>query len=125
MTEFLRQLWEPISKLPKSQQIGLAVITGLVVIGIITASMWGTQREFIPLFEERLKIEDAGEVVAKLQELGITYRLGADSTDIRVPLTDKSYILLQLAQENSLPRTKPGWQNLIDERSIFTGTTQQ
>lgn len=125
MSEFLRQLWEPISKMSKSQQIGLAVIVGVVVLGIITASMWGTQSTFIPLFEEKLKIEDAAKVVTKLQELGVQFELGADSTDIRVPLTDKSYILLQLAQENSLPAAKPGWQKLIDERSIFAGTTQQ
>jgi flagellar M-ring protein FliF len=87
--------------------------------------MWGTQKEFIPLFEEKLKLEDAGKVVAKLQELGVEYKLGADSTDVRVPLADKSYILLQLAQEKTLPQAKAGWQKLIDERSIFAGTTQQ
>ncbi|GAB4275863.1 MAG: hypothetical protein Kow0029_17300 [Candidatus Rifleibacteriota bacterium] len=125
MTEFLRQLWEPIAKMPRSQQIGLAVIVGLVVLGIVTASMWGTQKEYIPLFEEKLKLEDAGKVVAKLGELGVDYKLGADSTDIRVPLTDKSYILLQLAQEKTLPQAKAGWAKLIDERSIFSGTTQQ
>ena len=97
MTEFLRQLWEPIARMPRSQQIGLAVIVGLVVIGIVTASMWGTTKEFIPLFEEKLKLEDAGKVVAKLQGLGVEYKLGADSTDVSVPLVDKSYILLQLA----------------------------
>lgn len=125
MTEFLRQLWEPIARMPRSQQIGLAAIVGLVVLGIISASMWGTTKEFIPLFEEKLKLEDAGKVVAKLQELGVEYKLGADSTDVRVPLVDKSYILLQLAQEKSLPMAKPGWAKLIDERSIFAGTTQQ
>ncbi|MGM0600530.1 MAG: flagellar basal-body MS-ring/collar protein FliF [Candidatus Rifleibacteriota bacterium] len=125
MTEFLRQIWEPIARLSRSQQIGLAVIVGLVVVGIVSVSMWGTQREFIPLFEEDLKLEDAGDIVAKLQELGVEYKLGKDSSDIRVPLADKSYILLQLAQEKTLPQAKAGWQSLIDERSIFSGTTQQ
>lgn len=125
MTDFLRQLWEPIAKLPRSQQIALAIIVGVVILGIATASMWGTQKEFSPLFVEKLKLEDAGKVVAKLQELNIEYKLGADSTDIRVPLPDKSYILLQLAQEKTLPQAKAGWQSLIDNRSMFTGQTQQ
>lgn len=125
MTEFLRQLWEPIARLPRSQQIALGVITALVFAGIILATMWGSQKEYIQLFEEALKIEDAGKVVAKLRELNIDYKLGKDSTDILVPLTDKSYILLQLAQEKTLPQARPGWQKLIDERSIFAGTTQQ
>ncbi len=125
MTEFLRQLWEPIAKLPRSQQLALAAIVSIVVLGIVAASIWGTQTDYILLFEEKLKIEDAGKVTAKLQELNVPFKLGANSTEIMVPLADKSYILLQLAQEKSLPQAKPGWQKLIDERSIFSGTTQQ
>ena len=52
MTEFLRQLWEPIAKLPRTQQIMLAGIVILVFAGIITATMWGSQKDFTPLFEE-------------------------------------------------------------------------
>ncbi len=125
MTEFLRQLWEPIAKLPRNQQIALAAITLLVFAGVLMATMWGSQKDYIPLFEEQLKIEDAGKVVAKLKELNVEYKLGKDSTDIQVPVSDKSYILLQLAQEKTLPQARPGWQKLIDERSIFSGTTQQ
>jgi len=125
MTDFLRQLWEPIAKLPRTQQILLGVIVSIVVLGITAASMWGTQKDFILLFEEKLKIEDAAKVTAKLQELNIEYKLGKDTTEILVALPDKSYILLQLAQEKTLPQAKPGWQKLIDERSIFAGTTQQ
>ncbi|GAB1354309.1 MAG TPA: flagellar basal-body MS-ring/collar protein FliF [Candidatus Rifleibacterium sp.] len=125
MTDFLRQLWEPIAKLPRSQQIGLAAFVIFVVVGILSVSMWGTQKEFIPLFEEQLKIEDAGKVTAKLTELNIEYKLGKDSTEILVPLTDKSYIILQLAQEKTLPQAKPGWQKLIDERSLFSGSTDK
>lgn len=125
MTDFLRQLWEPIAKLPRAQQIALAAIVLIVVLGIATASMWGTQQEHIMLFEEKLKIEDAGKVTAKLTELNVPFKLGRDATEILVPLTDKSYILLQLAQEKTLPQAKAGWASLIDDRSIFKGTTQQ
>lgn len=125
MTEFLRQLWEPIAKLTRSQQMVLVVSCCLVFLGIIGATMWGSQKEYTPLFEEQMKLEDAGKVVAKLRELNIAYKLGANSSDVRVPLADKSYILLQLAQEKTLPQARPGWQKLIDERSIFQGMTQQ
>jgi len=125
MTEFLRQLWEPIAKLPRGQQIALGIVAVLVFAGVILATMWGSQREYIQLFEEALKIEDAGKVTAKLKELNVEFKLGKDSTDILVPLTDKSYILLQLAQEKTLPQARPGWQKLIDDRSIFQGTTDK
>jgi len=125
MTEFLRQLWEPIAKLPRGQQIALGIVAVLVFAGVILATMWGSQREYIQLFEEALKIEDAGKGTAKLKELNVEFKLGKDSTDILVPLTDKSYILLQLAQEKTLPQARPGWQKLIDDRSIFQGTTDK
>ncbi len=125
MTEFLRQIWEPIAKLPRNQQIALGLIIGLVFFGVIIASMWGGQQEYTALFEEELKIEDAGKVVAKLKDLKVKYKLGKNSVDIQVPLADKSYILLQLAQEKTLPQARPGWQKLIDDRSPFSGTTQQ
>lgn len=125
MTEFFRQLWEPIKRLPKNQQIILAVTVIGVVLGITIASMWGTSKEYIPLFAEDLKIEDAGKITAKLTELSIDYKLGKNSTDIRVPLADKPYILLQLSQAKSLPKAKAGWSELIDKRSILSGTTQQ
>jgi len=106
------------------QQIMLGGLVILVFAGIITATMWGSQKDYTALFEEQLKIEDAGKVVAKLKELSIDYKLGATSSDILVPLTDKSYILLQLAQEKTLPQARAGWQKLIDERSMFSGTTK-
>ncbi|MBF0410041.1 MAG: flagellar M-ring protein FliF [Candidatus Riflebacteria bacterium] len=125
MTEFLRQLWDLINKLPKAQKIVLGISVAAVMIGIIVAAMWGAQKDYIQLFEEELKIEDAAKVTAKLKELAIEYKLGKNSTDILVPITDKSFILLKLAQEKTLPQARPGWQKLIDERSIFAGTTQQ
>ncbi|MBI3037718.1 hypothetical protein HYY75_01520, partial [bacterium] len=109
MIEFLRQIWQPISKLPRTQQIALGAIVGLVFLGILFATLWGVQKEFIPLFEEELKIEDAGKVVNKLKDLNIEYKIGKKSSDILVSLSDKSYILLQLAQEKVLPQARPGW----------------
>ncbi|MBF0500753.1 MAG: flagellar M-ring protein FliF [Candidatus Riflebacteria bacterium] len=125
MTEYLRMLWEPIAKLPRGQKIALGAMIALVIGLILAVTMWGSQKEYTPLFEEQLKMEDAGKVTAKLKELNVDYRLGKTSTDVLVPITDKSYILLQLAQEKSLPQARPGWGKLIDERSIFAGTTQQ
>ena len=66
MTEFLRQLWEPVKKLPRNQQIILVLAMIAVILGITIASTWGTSKEYIPLFAEKLKMEDAGKITAKL-----------------------------------------------------------
>ncbi len=125
MTEFLRQLWDSINKLSRGQKIALGGTVALVVVAIVAATMMGAQKEYVQLFEEELSAEDAGKVSTKLRELNVEFKVGAKPTDLRVPLTDKSYILLQLAQEKTLPQVRAGWRKLIDERSILGGQTQQ
>ena len=125
MNDYLRQLWEPISKLSKTQRIILGSVVALVVVAIITAVMWGTDKEYIPLFQEELKLDDASKINAKLTELGIDHKIGKTANEILVPVTDKSYILLKLSEEKTLPEAKAGWDKLIDQRSLFQGTTQQ
>ena len=125
MNDYLRQLWEPISKLSKTQRIILGSVVALVVVAIIAAAMWSTDKEYIPLFQEDLKLEDASKIDAKLTELGLDHKIGKTANEILVPLTDKSIILLRLAEEKALPEAKAGWEKLIDQRSLFQGTTQQ
>ncbi|MBQ3644862.1 MAG: flagellar M-ring protein FliF [Candidatus Riflebacteria bacterium] len=125
MNDYLRQLWEPITKLSKTQRIILGSVVGLVVVAIIVAAMWGTDKEYIPLFQEELKLDDASKINAKLTELGLDHKIGKTANEILVPTTDKSYILLKLSEEKTLPEAKAGWEKLIDQRSLFQGTTQQ
>ncbi len=125
MNDYLRQLWEPISKLSKTQRIILGSVVALVVVAIVVAAMWGTEKEYIPLFQEELKLDDASKINAKLTELSIDHKIGKTANEILVPKTDKSYILLKLSEEKTLPEAKAGWEKLIDQRSLFQGTTQQ
>ena len=125
MNDYLRQLWEPINKLSKTQRIILGSVVALVVVAIIVASMWGTEKEYIPLFQEELKLEDASKINAKLTELGLDHKIGKTANEILVPKLDKSTILLKLSEEKVLPEAKAGWEKLIDQRSLFQGTTQQ
>ena len=118
MNDYLRQLWEPISRLSKTQRIILGSVVALVVVAIITAAMWGTDKE-------QLKLEDASKIDSKLTELGLDHKIGKTANEILVPTTDKSYILLKLSEEKTLPEAKAGWEKLIDQRSLFQGTTQQ
>ena len=57
MNDYLRQLWEPINKLSKTQRIILGSVVAIVVVAIITATMWGTDKEYIPLFQEDMSLE--------------------------------------------------------------------
>ena len=124
MNEFLRQLWEQVSKLSKKQYIIIGSAVVALVIGIIVATMWSTEKEYIPLFKEQLKLQDASKVTTKLTELGLEYKLGATANDILVPSTDKSRYLLKLAEENTLPKAEVGWEDLLDNKGIFDTPTK-
>jgi len=125
VTEFFKQLWLPISKLSRAQQFILLATFAAVILFITTAIIWGGKTEYIPLFEEELKAEEAAAINSKLAELGLNYKLGSKPGEFLVPLADKSYILLQLTEHKVMPQAKPGWTKLIDQRSIFSGTTKQ
>ncbi len=125
MGEYLKQLWEPIMKLSKTQRIILGSVVGVVVLAIIIATMWGSEKEYIPLFQEELKLDDASKINAKLTELGLDHKIGKTANEILVPKEQKSSYLLKLAEEKTLPEAKAGWEKLIDQRSVFQGTTQQ
>lgn len=125
MADMLRQLWEPISKLSRAKQIGLGVVVLIVFIAVSSATMWSTQRTYVRLFEEQLKLEDASKVVKALEGSGASFKLGKSATDILVPIEDKPSILLNLAENESLPLARPGWGQLIDNKSMFSGTTDK
>ncbi len=81
-----------------STQARLGIVFFMVlIVGITSLSVWNNQIEFVPLFEEKLKVEDANKITAKLTELGAEYRIGANSSEIFVSPTDKPNILLKLA----------------------------
>lgn len=119
MTKYSRQLWDSITKLSRVQHIGLLAFVIIALLATDKIVTLAFSNKTILLFEDKLKIEDVGKITAKLKELGIEYRLKQGSTEILVSRTDKSYILLLLAQERILPQTNACWQKLIEEHSNF------
>lgn len=125
MSNYLKQIWEPLSKLSRGKQIGLGILVLAIVIGVATISMWSTEKTYISLFDEQLKLEDASKITTLLTQENIQYKLGKNATEILVPIEEKSRIMLKLAENDTLPQANPGWEKLIDQRSMFSGTTQE
>ncbi len=73
----LKRLWD---KLTWSQRIWLFVAVVTVGGGLVALSRWNDERDFKPLYSN-LAAEDAGELVAKLKEGGIDYRLSDERRD--------------------------------------------
>src|SRR6476620_3089694 len=89
----LRQLF---SRLSLRQRITIGVAILAVVGGLVLFSHWNKERDFRPLFSN-LAPEDAGQVVSKVRESGVEFRLAEGGTTVLVPSARVAETRLQLA----------------------------
>ena len=100
--EILEQIASIAKGLSMTQKILGLVVIAVVVGGLLTLTSTGKEASYKVLFSG-LNQEDAGEVVAKLKEQRIPYKLSEDGGAILVPATQVYEVRLSLAGEG-LPR---------------------
>lgn len=114
-----REWW---GKLPAAQKL---LLGGLALAAIAAVAVWAvffSQPRYIALDTGAIEARDAAEVTAKLKELKVPYRLGADGLTILVPTAEKPAAVLALAQAG-LPRGGAGGYELWDSQKF--GATDQ
>ncbi|MEX2262731.1 MAG: flagellar basal-body MS-ring/collar protein FliF [Bryobacteraceae bacterium] len=99
----MEQLKKLISSLSVRQRITIAVTAALVATGLYYLALWNGERSFKPLYTG-LSAEDAGEVVQKLRESGIEYRIDQTGGIVRIPEDRVPEVRLQMATAG-LPKT--------------------
>ena len=109
----LRQLWD---KLSWSQRIWLFVAALAVGGGLVALSRWNDERDFKPLYSN-LAPEDAGELVAKLKEGGIGYRLGDNGATVLVSSARVAEARLTMAAQG-LPKSGRIGYELFDKANF-------
>jgi len=98
MTETMKKLTAPYMTLPPARRWMVGVVVVLSILGFGTLIMISNRIDYKPLFAN-LSNEDTGEIVKKLKEQKISYRIAADGKAILVP-SDKVYDLrISLASE--------------------------
>lgn len=98
MSQALKKITEPFLALSPKKRIVVGSVVGLSVLLFTILIMVANRTDYRPLFSN-LSSEDAGEIVKKLKEQKIPYRIESDGKAISVP-SDKVYDLrLSLASE--------------------------
>lgn len=97
------QLKRLFGNLSLKQQISLGAVALTVIIGLISFSRWNKERDFKPLYTN-LAPEDAGQVVARMKETGVEYRLAENGSSILVPSSRIAELRLTLASAG-LPKS--------------------
>ena len=99
----MNQLKQIYDRLSWPQRIWILIAVVAVVGGLSYASHWNEERDFKPLFTG-LADEDAGQLVTKLHEAGVEYRLASGGSTILVPSDKVAEARLQMASAG-LPKS--------------------
>ncbi|MDD5092494.1 MAG: flagellar basal-body MS-ring/collar protein FliF [Candidatus Wallbacteria bacterium] len=124
MRRFLEQLKEHFSKLKKEQKIFLVAIFSLIVTTALLMVLWSAKTEWVPLFRN-MDPKSAGKVRAKLQELGLRFRLADEGGTILVPVREKDDVTLRLASEDALPDSAEGFKEIFSQTNIVGETRER
>lgn len=99
---FFSQSWTVFKSLTPSKRLSILVVAVITLISIVVFVAFVNQKEYKPLFSN-LSIEDAGEIVAVLQEKKIPYKVSSAGDSILIPVEYVSKLRLDLAV-SGLPR---------------------
>ncbi len=118
------QLKQLIARLSIRQRVTIALVAAIVVGALVFLSHWNKERDFKPLFTN-LAAEDAGQVVNRIRETGVDYRLAENGSSIQVPAAKVAELRLQLASAG-LPKTGRIGFELFDKTNFgATDFTEQ
>jgi flagellar M-ring protein FliF len=99
----MNQLRHLIANLTVRQRVTIGLAIAVVIASLLGISRWEKDRDFKPLYSN-LSAEDAGQVVNRIHELGVEYRLAANGATILVPSEKVAELRIELAAAG-LPKT--------------------
>ncbi len=102
LAEFGKQTAAVFKTLTAGKLISLTVLMVATVWGIVVLVNWSGQPEYMPLYTQ-LSAEDAGEVVGRLREQKIPYKLSHNGGTIQIPRERIYEVRLDFASQG-LPR---------------------
>ncbi|MBC2606003.1 flagellar basal-body MS-ring/collar protein FliF [Pelagicoccus albus] len=109
-----KEIWQSLGA---NQRISLILASGLVLLSMIGMMIWAAQPD-MQLLYGKLSPEEAGKIVAKLEQKGIGFETGSGGNSIYVEASQVHRIRMELATEG-IPAggSGPGFE-LFDEGSF-------
>ena len=98
MKSLIEQFVQVFKALPTSKKVSMAVVLGLVAAGFALMFVWANQVDYQLLYSS-LSQEDAGNIVSKLREQRIPYKLAGGGEAILVPAERVYELRLSMAND--------------------------
>jgi flagellar M-ring protein FliF len=96
LQQFLMQMWKGFNTLSPSKKMSILGISAATLLGIGILVYMANQADYKVLFSN-LSSDDAGNIVAKLQEKKIAYKLSSAGDSILVPSEKVNELRLEMA----------------------------
>lgn len=123
LLEFVSKLKEVFSSFSSAKKISLLAATVIALAGIGLIVYWSGQVDYRILFSN-LSSEDAGSIVAKLQEKKVPYRLSSGGDAVSVPAEKVAELRLEMAT-SGLPQGGGVGFEIFDQKSFGSSEFEQ
>lgn len=129
MNDFLKKILENIKniygKLSLMQKLiaGGVLIAAAAVIFLIVFFNSGTAG--VPLFTEKINIEDFGKITKKLESENIKFSVKDNSLIIVKDQVTKNKVIMMLAQEGNMPKGKYTFLDIIKDKKLTTSKFEE
>ncbi len=110
----LNEFWKGLEKGKKTK---LIIGSLLLVFSVTAIILIITRTSYVPLYSTALDAKEAGVVIEKLDELGISWEEGDGFNNILVPSNQVNQIKRELAKDN-FPNEGLGFNEVIEKDSI-------
>lgn len=97
-----RQFIAVFKSLSAGKLASLTILVAATIWGIVSMVQWSNKADYMPLYS-KLSAQDAGEVVARMREQKIPFKLSHNGGTIHIPKERLYEVRLQMASEG-LPR---------------------
>src|SRR5512141_1434460 len=114
----MNQLTQILSRLSLKQKVSIVAAAVAVMAGLVAMSRWQKERDFKPLYTA-LAPEDAGQVVARLKESAVEYRLSENGGSVLVPSSKVAELRLSMAAAG-MPRSGRLGFEIFDRNNFAT-----
>lgn len=106
--ELGKQLLEIWRQLGLNQKVSVLLAAGVVLVGLGTIAFFSSRTSYETLYSG-LDLNEAGKVIAVLEESGVPYETAAGGATVRIPRAQINAMRVRLAAEN-ISGAQPGYE---------------
>lgn len=122
MKEFFKKLLDNIKKIYSKLSLKQKIIGGVIIIAAIIFLFFfffiNSTTAGVPLFTQKIDIEDFGSITRKLETEGINFTTKDNEIILVKDQKVKNKVIMMLAQEGSMPKGKYTFLDIIESKKL-------